>query len=253
MSGVLGTLGDIATAIAQLVGAALATGSGSVAAIIVLGSQLGEAAHEPWPFPKLPIGVTVASGMLLVLGPAVMVPALVSGTVAEALVRHRSLSEEEAAFAAKVFGHTLPAREQIILTNLVGLENRRFVVPGFGGTYLVNLGESYEDPMAPLGRYTQLGQLLIHELTHVWQAARWPASTYFCKGPFDSTYSPGRNLSKPWSAFGMEQQASIVDQWYAADPSFLADEFQRPRPDFSKKRPVESDHYINANIRSGIV
>ncbi|MFF9914176.1 hypothetical protein [Streptomyces sp. NPDC013457] len=253
VDGVLGTLGDIATAVAQVVGVAAVTGAGGMAAALVIGSQLGEAAGEPWPFPALPVGVTIASGVLLVFGPAAIVPALAAGAAAEGLVDHRPLFEEEAAFAAKVFGPTLPDREQIILTNLSGLDDRAFVVPGAGGSYLVNLGDDFDDPMAAKGgKYTERGQMLIHELTHVWQASRWPATTYFCQGIFESTYEPGGDPGTPWSAYGIEQQATIVDRWYAADPEFLGGEFQNPHPDLSRKKAHPFDHYIHAHIRAGI-
>jgi hypothetical protein len=247
VSGVLGTLGDIATAVAQFVGAAAVTGSRGMAAVLVIGSQLGEAAGEPWPFPQLPVGVTIASGVLLVFGPAAIVPALAAGAASEALVDHRPLSEEEAAF-----GPTLPGREQIILTNISGLDNRAFVIPGAGGSYLVNLGDDFNDPMASKGKYVQRGQMLIHELTHVWQANRWPATTYFCQGVFEATYEPGGDPTKPWSSYGIEQQATIVDRWYAADPAFLGSEFQNPHPDFTHKAAHPFDHYIHAHIRAGI-
>ncbi|MFG3191069.1 serine/threonine-protein kinase [Streptomyces omiyaensis] len=252
VSGVLGTLGDIATAVAQFVGAAAVTGSGGMAAALVIGSRLGEAAHEPWPFPGLPAGVTIASGVLLVFGPAAIVPALAAGVAVEALVDHRPLSTEEEAFAVKVFGPTLPPREQIILTNISGLDDRAFVVPGAGGSYLVNLGDHFDDPMAPRGKYRQRGQMLIHELTHVWQAKRWPATTYFCQGVTESTYEPGGDPGRPWSAYGIEQQATIVDRWYAADPGFLTGEFQKPHPNFSLKAAHPYDHYIHLHIRAGM-
>ncbi|MER7954660.1 hypothetical protein [Streptomyces sp. NPDC096030] len=253
VDGVLGTLGDIATAVAQVVGVAAVTGAGGMAAALVIGSQLGEAAGEPWPFPALPVGVTIASGVLLVFGPAAIVPALAAGVAAEGLVDHRPLLEEEAAFAAKVFGPTLPDREQIILTNISGLDDRAFVVPGAGGSFLVNLGDDFADPMAAKGgKYTERGQMLIHELTHVWQASRWPATTYFCQGVFESTYEPGGDPSRPWSAYGIEQQATIVDRWYAADPAFLGGEFQNPHPDLSLKKAHPFDHYIHAHLRAGM-
>lgn len=47
MSGVLGTLGDIATAVAQFLGATAVTGADGMAAALVIGSPLGEAAGEP--------------------------------------------------------------------------------------------------------------------------------------------------------------------------------------------------------------
>ena len=251
LSGTLGTLKDVAVGFAQFVGVAAATGSGGLAAAIVLADTLGQAAKEPMPFTKLPVGMTVAAGVLLVFGPSAIVPAMVVGGAAEALLRHRPLSEEEAGFAAKVFGPTLPAREQIILTNALGMDNRPFVVPGFGGSFLVNLGNGPLNPMDDTSN-GMAGQLLIHEVTHVWQAKRRPAMTYFCQGVFDSTYEPGTDPSKPWSAHGIEQQATIVEAWYADDLKFLGSEFKKPNPDFSKKKPHIFDHYIKGNIRAGL-
>jgi hypothetical protein len=252
LSGTLGGLIDVAVGFAQFVGVAAATGSGGLAAAILLADTLGQASKEPMPFPKFPLGMTIAAGVLLVFGPSAIIPAIVAGGAAESLLRHRPLSEEEALFAAKVFGPTLPGREQIILTNALGLGNAPFVVPGFGGSFLVNLGNGpFDNPMDDTSVGVP-GQLLIHELTHVWQAKRQSAMTYFCRGPVERDPEPGANPSKPWSAYGMEQQAAIVESWYAADPAFLQNEFKKPNPDFSKKNPQIFDHYIRGNIRAGL-
>jgi hypothetical protein len=82
-------------------------------------------------------------------------------------------------------------------------------------------------------------------VTHVWQAK------HFCQDVLESTYSPG-DPGRPWSAYGIEQQATIVDRWYAADPGFLAGEFQNPRPDFTRKAAHHFDHYIRAHIRADV-
>ena len=259
LSGVLGGIADIGTAFAEFVGLTVVSHPG-IALAVLLGSNLGAAGGEPWPFPRFPVGVTIAGGVLLIFGPGATVPAILAGGVAENVWKHRELSDDEARFASKVFGNTLPKREQIILTNALGLEGRRFVIPGIGGSYLVNLGdEAFRSPMTyntgagPKSRYPQSGQLLIHELAHVWQAKRWPAATYFSEGGSDDVYPPGHDVSKPWSAYGIEQQATIVDEWYAADTAFLADEFQKPFPDFSKKSPHKFDRYMAGNVRAGLI
>jgi hypothetical protein len=254
LSGTLGTLRDIAVAFAEFVGLAAASHPG-LALVVLLGSNLVEAAGEPWPFPHFPAGMTIAAGVLLVFGPGVVVPAFVAGGVAEALLRHRAMNDEEARFAAKVFGNTLPPPDQIILTNAIGPKNRPITIPGFGGSYLVNRGDAaFENPMTYHNEpYPVPGQLFIHELTHVWQAKRWPAMAYFCRGAVERDYNPGNDPSKLWSAYGIEQEATIVDRWYAADLTFLATEFNKPNPDFAKKKRNDFDHYINGNIRAGLL
>jgi hypothetical protein len=254
LSGTLGTLKDVAVGFAEAVGIAAATGSGGLAAAIILADTLGQASKEPMPFPKLPLGMTISAGVLLVFGPSAIIPAIVVGGAAELLLRHRPLSDEEARFAAKVFGPTLPAREQIILTNALGFDNRPFVVPGFGGSFLVNLGSGpFDNPMGHVSKGVA-GRLLIHELTHVWQAKRLPAMTYFCHGAFDKSYEPGANPNRPFSeAYGIEQQAEIVALWYADDLAFLNNELVKPNPDFSKKKPHIFDRYVNGNIRAGLI
>lgn len=95
------------------------------------------------------------------------------GAVTNALIKQRELSEEEAGFAAQVFGGSLPPRDWIMLTNLAGLGSRAFTMPGVDGKIYINLGDAYDNPN-PLDYtnppiYRKRGQLLIHELTHAWQ------------------------------------------------------------------------------------
>jgi hypothetical protein len=50
------------------------------------------------------------------------------------------------------------------------IDDGAFTMPNVFGSGIVNLGPAYEDPIRYTnGNYPQLGQLLIHELTHAWQ------------------------------------------------------------------------------------
>jgi hypothetical protein len=262
LSGVLGTVKDVAVKVGEFVGLAKVVYPG-LAAAITLATTLGEATKEPFPLAKLPLGITVAAGVLLVFGPGMIVPAIVAGGVAELAVQHRPMDEAEYTFATKIFGNTLPAREQIILTNLLGVGDRRFVMPGPGGVFFVNLGQpAFDDPrgyrtQGEKSRYATPGQVLVHELTHTWQGKRLPAVTYFCKGITNSTYTPDADAGRPWADHGLEQQATIVDTWYASifapeNKAFVDSEYGKPVPDWSKKVPATFDRYIHGNIRGGI-
>ena len=81
-------------------------------------------------------------------------------------LHHRLLNDEEWEMARYIFRDSLYDRDQIILTNLGGLDGRAFVYPsGPLGPVFVNLGNKYlHDATTPDG------STLFHELTHVWQA-----------------------------------------------------------------------------------
>ncbi len=271
LSGTLGAVTDIAVKIAEFAGLA-AVANPATAAVITLGSALDEAVDLPAPHKDWPLGVTVAAGVILVFGPAAIVPAIVAGGVAELAVATRTLRDDEWDFVRKVFGDTLPPREQIILTNMLGKGDRPYTLPTVGGKYLVNLGGGgrFDNPMtwsSDDGRYPKPGQLLIHELTHTWQGRRWPALTYFCQGVTENGYDPGDDLSKVWGDYGLEQQATIVDNWYAGmvpdedrtmeDPAKIAfydREFLPARePNYTQKPYHKFDRYIYGNVRAGLI
>ena len=172
-------------------------------------------------------GIFVSGVTLFVGGPTALVPAVIAGVaVAEgvnALVKTRLLSTEERALAEMVFGNSLPPFEKIILTNLGHPQGRAFVVPNAAGEALVNLGNAYDDPIRyTKASYREYGQLLIHELTHVWQIHH---SSFLpgliCEGIItqveneleEGVYNPGDG-EKNWSNYNPEQQATIVDRWY---------------------------------------
>jgi hypothetical protein len=91
------------------------------------------------------------------------------------------------------------------------------------GSILVNLGIGFDNPLThvdPKRGYSVNGQILIHELTHAWQIAHttfvssvfWDAALAKVEGSAAYRYGPP---GPPWSTFNLEQQASIVDEWFA--------------------------------------
>jgi len=230
-----GDIGDVATFVATVAGGALV--AGSVGACFVLGIHAADAAGVDEALGTAGLaGVLVASGVLVVFGPGAVLAAIVAGAAAgvavELALKHRKLTErqEEVEFANKVFGGTLPI-DRIVLTNMLGIGKRPFTMPSVGNTILVNLGAGFEDPT----HYTGLGdpdnpnkqaagQLFIHELVHAWQID----VTHFlpglmCDGLLNQSTTLGGNMGvyaygapgRDFRRFNLEQQASIVDDWFA--------------------------------------
>ena len=188
-----------------------------------------------------------------------MMPAIVAGIAVgkavDANIEARGMNNGERDFARKVFGDTIPY-ERITLTNLSYGGGKKYTIPSIDGSIWINMGaamdvpggpSAYADP-TPKSRYPNPGQTFIHELTHAWQIV----NTVFLPGLvcdvgvglaggglsydyFDPTKGRSGDLSwtsKPWTGFGVEQQAQIVDDWYGlflkdltgekalADPAF---------------------------------
>lgn len=139
------------------------------------------------------------------------------------------MTEAEIAFADHVYAGTLDY-ERIVLTDLVGTGGRPFTVLTPWRTIYVNLGEGFGDPAGYTGKggsrtgINAPGQLLIHELAHAWQFtnASHP-HVYFLRAALTAAGTVRGNMSaydygppdREWAEFGSEQQASIVDEWFA--------------------------------------
>jgi len=212
---------------------------GPAGAIFMVGHELSGDLGLRLGTPGVAAGIAVASGTVLVFGPGVMLPAVVAGVVAgnvvDADIHARSMTDAERQMADRVFGGSIPY-DRIILTNLTRDGNRKFTIPSFDNSILVNLGEAMEVPGGPSAfadpamntRYPNPGQVFIHELTHAWQIALNSfLPGLICSAAFgDRTYDyfdPNRGrlvdtawTSRSWSAFTPEQQAQIVDDWYGA-------------------------------------
>jgi hypothetical protein len=173
-------------------------------------------------------GFTIMAGAVVFAFGGAMVLALpvgvALGMVTNAVIKQRPIYVSEYALANRVFNKMLPPAEKIWLTNLSGIGDRAFTIPGFdNGNIYLNIGDAFANPMGPAKHYPMNAQLLIHELTHSWQI--WHNS--FLPGVVcQSVVNQGNNEfggsvykygppGQPWSKFNLEQQASIVDDWFA--------------------------------------
>jgi hypothetical protein len=169
-------------------------------------------------------GIAASAAAAWALSPAWALPGFACGAlVCRVLVRQRRMTMEETALAVAVFGPAFPALRRIVMTDLAGVGGTCFVCPGLRGQILVNLGRrAFEHPIrCCTPTYQAPGKLLVHELAHAWQIAH---GHYFPKlakriaaGPAagDAFYRPPQALSWPWPDLNLEQQATLVDEWFA--------------------------------------
>jgi hypothetical protein len=229
-----------------------------VAGVIFLGSELGVLTGWQWAGPGGLVGLGVAGGVAFLTGPTMIIPAMIGGTlVGSQFVKSRTMTTVEKDFAAAVFGDTLPT-DRIVLTNLIGLGDVPFTIPSVDGSILLNMGDAgYDAPMTqplyPAYGYTVGGQVFIHELTHAWQIAHWPVTLgYFWEAALDridlqnaARYGPA---GPAWSSFGEEEQAKIVDHWFAG-VTYYAKRRPPTRLPMDPNDPYFT--YIANNIRMG--
>ena len=175
---------------------------------------------------------------------------------------NRLLTNGEISWARMVFQSTLPY-SRIYISDAIGLGNRAFTIPApsagqvaastvatslFGplatpfitatppAFYIINFGTS---GFANAGTLANL-PTFIHELTHVWQSYHnaFP-NAYIFNSLLHQAVSGGGaysyNLGQSWSNYNVEQQASIVGDWFSSGMS-------SSNPRFT---------YIRNNIRTG--
>lgn len=173
-------------------------------------------------------GELVFAGRLAwMVSPTYAIPVFIGEKVAaDNLIKHRSPTAQEYAFARSVFGDTLPPAGKVTLTNLGGKDNRAFVVMTPDGSIQMNLTNRVftapGGPMRAVGpnrngdvSYPVPGELFIHELTHAWQLAHRGPSPYqwIIEGVTSSNYHP-KPANQPWRDNNIEQQATIVNEWF---------------------------------------
>lgn len=261
-----GTIGDVVAFVATLAGGFFV--AGSVGVCFVLGIHAADAVGLDEQLGTAGLaGVVVASGVLMVFGPSAIVAAIVAGAAAgvavELALKHRKLTErpEEVEFANRVFQGTLPV-DRIVLTNMLGIGGRPFTIPSVGDTILVNLGEGFDDPIHYTGkgdpdkpRKQAAGQLFIHELVHAWQIdAAFFLPGLMCEAILNQSTTLGGDMDvyrygppgREFGRFNLEQQASIVDDWFGASGRMQ-----------SGNRPASEEspyfRYIRDNIRNRII
>jgi hypothetical protein len=220
-AGVIGFIEDLSKVVLDVTKGAA---RGAVGAVIGLGDEMVQA-FDSLEFAGaigLVAGVAVvASGGSLVLAVTTGVQA---GLVTAALIKQRPLEQYELDFAEVVFQKTLPPRQNIILTNLESFGGRAFTMPGGGNKIYINIGgAAFDNPSTHVEKsYPMPGQLFIHEMTHVWQILHKTfVPGWVCSGLlnqvgnyFDNVYAYTNEGALPWSDFNIEQQASIVDDWF---------------------------------------
>jgi hypothetical protein len=131
------------------------------------------------------------------------------------------------------------------------------------GNILLNLGDAFDDPVhhaegsstTPGDSYITQGQVLIHELTHAWQIARFNfVPGLVCRMVTGgSSYTPGPATGDWHNDFGLEQQAAVVDHWfgkYGFGWTDLADLKVKLGSQMAQNDPYF--HYIEQNIRLGL-
>src|SRR4051812_24968946 len=151
-------------------------------------------------------------------------------------MRTRKLTGPELVLAKKVFLDNLPY-DKIRLADDLGAGDRPWTQPS-GSGFLIHIGAwAYRDATARAVTF-------IHELTHVWQGSHGFVLGYV----FDSLNSqamlgdraydyvlgdpPGRY---DWDSYNAEQQAHIVQDWFAqgmsvSDPRFKYIKLIRTKP-----------------------
>lgn len=271
LAGFIGTVIDIAGTVLRAIVANVVVGVGGL--IIVVGSELGSALGVRVATPDKALGLVVAGGIVFVLGTGVMFPAIVSGAIVAAVsdIHHRSMTDQEIAFAREVFGDKIPY-DRITLTDLSHGGGRAYTMPSIDGSILVNLDLAFSNPRdfihPTVSDYAQPGSLFVHELTHAWQIANIPSVVGVPALVFDLSnnysYHAGsddadRLVDRSWSGkswsndFNLEQQAHIVDDWYGAHCKDVGPFPDQIHASLNGDNAVNDPafHFIRDNIRAG--
>jgi hypothetical protein len=237
-----------------------------------MGSELGDVGVRIGT-PDIVAGLIAAGGVLWVLGPFGIIPAIVAGVVVADIVdvRHRRMTGDERAFADRVFNGTVDY-DRVTLTNLSHDNGRKYTIPSVDDSILVNLDDAFDNPMsyaeAAGSDYAQPGSVFIHELTHAWQITNNSFLGVLCGMDSNYDYHVGSTESerlsdlswsaRAWNSFNNEQQAHIVEDWYgahvakAADGSYVLSS-GIPVTDLDGADALRDPafHFIRDNIRTG--
>ena len=266
-----GSAGDVLAFLAKAAVASAAAGSAGL--VVALGAEAVSAldAARSWLLPGT-VGLIVAGGVLLVVGPARRSRRCIAGVAAGVVPGANSSTNAGSPTLSSgrrpgVPGGQLP-RERIVLTNLIGQGGRAFTMPGPGrrhpgqhwgrGTrtrsnYTGHGAGTYRDPRSRAADHPRADPRLADRARDVptrpnvhrhRKPARHPRRRHVT---YTSTARPGQS----WGSFNLEQQGSIVDEWYAGKTGGLA-EPARPTTRRCAGRCQPYWRYIRDNIRTGI-
>ena len=143
----------------------------------------------------------------------------------------RGLNRQEYNIADRVFRGTIPYG-RVRITSKIGFRNAPYTLVYSGGLdgedhWHVNVGKKFTG----LETDADGRALLIHELTHVWQSSHsiWSAAYIFDSAWHQITEGATKAYQyasgQPWNSYSVEQQAQIVEDWFAggqieSDPNF---------------------------------
>jgi hypothetical protein len=270
IGGVLGTVVDVLEFAVKGIIANVVLGPAGW--LVLIGSELGDVGVRIGT-PDIVAGLIAAGGVLWVLGPFGIIPAIVAGVVVADIVdvRHRSMTGDERAFADRVFNGTVDY-DRVTLTNLSHDNGRKYTIPSVDDSILVNLDDAFDNPMsyaeAAGSDYAQPGSVFIHELTHAWQITNNSFLGVLCGMDSNYDYHVGSteaerlsDLSwsgRAWNSFNNEQQAHIVEDWYGAhvakapDGSYVLSS-GIPVTDLDSAGALRDPafHFVRDNIRTG--
>ncbi len=183
----------------------------------------------------LDTGARLIAGVLWMKGPFGTFYALLAMGIARIGSARRQLHQEEYDWAnAVVFKGSLPPIEKIWLTDTIGAGGRAFVWPEPDGNITLNMGpnamtdpRSYNDDGRQLNASNlviRYGEVFIHELVHAWQIYHSPRDSAFvvealthtaCSGGSKDAYRYEMPPQRSFDEYNIEQQASIVSDWYS--------------------------------------
>lgn len=255
--GIAGFVEDVVKTVAGLAADATHTVGGVV---IGLGDEMVNAINSV----NVNIDLGIVAGAVVFAAGGGLVLATVTGVqfgaVTATLIHPKPVEKADYDWAAKVFGGSLPPRENLVLTNLESFGGRAITLPGPHGKIYLNVGAyCQEHPTTHIQpSYPRPGQLFIHELTHAWQIHyRSFVPGWLCEGAVLQTrkffgarvyrYGPA---GQPWSEYNLEKQASIVDDWFAGTRNGLDPVTKMPL--LTPMDPADDYYrYIRDNILQG--
>jgi hypothetical protein len=209
-------------------------------------------------------GARLAEGILWMAGPANTLFAIAGEGIAQLGSTERELSQGEYDFADEVFRGTLPPRDKIRLTDTIGAGDNAFTFPRYDGKITLNMGPTaFADPRAykgqkrnPDGSQGSYGRTFIHEMTHACQIEHGTDLDYLARGlaakgcdALGDAYLYGPAGPDWLDAYGLEQQAQIVGDWFSA----IHKDDNTTQNQTSIPQDVNSPyfHYIQDYVRTG--
>jgi hypothetical protein len=139
----------------------------------------------------------------------------------------RSLTPKEQALATRVFGPTLMPWNRILIDNGLGLGDAPYTLEGPPKMVMLHMGPVGFPDCASKEEWDGYGAIdavFIHEMTHAWQYDK--GYNVVASSLWGRSVGAGYHfvLGDPWDDYNVEQQASIVEKWYAKgmDPSHAA-------------------------------